>query len=71
MTGYPQDGPDNKTLNPTGWLRGIESILSGVTTTSLPPDPDEDYDPADDEPWSTITTFGIFPDVPPGLRRHG
>lgn len=42
-------------LSPAGWLRGLNCVLSGVTMTDAPKDP-EDYHPEDDAPFSVIET---------------
>lgn len=40
-------------ITPAGFLRGLDQVLAG-TTTNLNRDPDDPYDPADDEPFTMI-----------------
>lgn len=39
-------------IRPAGWLSGVLNIMAVGSTTNLARDPDDPYDPADDQPWS-------------------
>lgn len=47
-------GQLNGGLSPDAWLRGVGRMLGQATTTTPDRDPDEPYDPDDDEPWSVV-----------------
>lgn len=44
-------------LSPAGYLAGLAKVVSG-TTTGLARDPDDSYDPAEDQPWTMINGPG-------------
>lgn len=52
----PEDVPE-LVIGGAGYLNGMRHLLSGTATTNLARDPDDPFDPDEDQPWSVINSI--------------